>query len=286
MEPIEPKPETNNATENEDNKSFDWSLKSMVFYFQKASWYHRTYLLDIFVGIVLWIIAFAVFNGAVAPFQRYLPPDDATVAFPTRNDTVPTWALGVLDITPIIIIGIVLYFRRSVHDTHHALLGLFIGLALTSVITNVSKTYAGRYRPDWLSTFAALDIADGRMSFPSGHSSNSFTAMTYLVLYLCGKVKLFSNKTTSSFATHIAVFSPLIVCTFIAISRTRDYKHNFTDILAGALIGIFAAFWAYFTYYPTLSYADCDKPKTHPSLIKGSEESKHLQREEVEFSPV
>ena len=48
-------------------------------------------------------------------------------------------------------------------------------------------------------------------------------------------------------------------------SRTRDYVHNFSDINAGAAIGVSAAMIGYFINYPSLSQRDSDVPYSESS---------------------
>jgi len=236
-------------------------------------WWHKIYILDYVVFIVFFAIGLGAFDGAVQPFDRYLPPNDPTVAFPERSDTVPSYALYIIHVIALLICLSLQFWRRSLHDAHHCALGFITAVATVNLITNIIKTYAGRYRPDWYSTFAPDDIDDGRFSFPSGHSSNTFMACTYLVLYFCGTFKIFNKKTNHSFALSALVFCPFILCTFVAVSRTRDYKHNFSDILAGSLIGIFVAMWCYFVYYPPLSSKHCGLPKVfeRASIVQDTE---------------
>ena len=43
-------------------------------------------------------------------------------------------------------------------------------------------------------------------------------------------------------------------------SRTRDYVHNFSDINAGAGIGLSGALIGYYVNYPSLGDKNCDLP--------------------------
>lgn len=76
------------------------------------------------------------------------------------------WALIFLWLgTALIILGHAIFNKRP-HDGHHGLLSLYACVCLVNVITIALKTYAGRYRPDWLSTYAPSDSNEGRFSFP------------------------------------------------------------------------------------------------------------------------
>jgi diacylglycerol diphosphate phosphatase/phosphatidate phosphatase len=68
---------------------------------------------------------------------------------------------------------------------------------------------------------------------------------------------------------------------FTAVSRTQDYHHNFSGIfqfvgyilltkayiLAGTIIGVGCAWYAYHLYYPSLWHKDCHLPKLHSSKV-------------------
>lgn len=223
-------------------------------------WWHRSYLLDWIINIVLFLIS----NGTtyfMTPLVRYLPPNDPSVEYPLRPDIVSNAVLFVLAMfIPLLAICLMQIKRRSVHDFHHALMTLVITILLTNTITNALKYSAGRYRPNWL---AAQNGNEGHLSFPSGHSSTSFAGMLFLVLYLHGKFRVYSPEHSASFSKSILLASPLAIAFFIALSRTIDYHHNYSDIIAGALIGLGCAHYAYFLYYPPLSSKNCDQPKFH-----------------------
>ena len=46
------------------------------------------------------------------------------------------------------------------------------------------------------------------------------------------------------------LLAPISCAALIAISRTMDYRHHATDVIAGAIIGILVAWYAYRQYYP------------------------------------
>ena len=67
---------------------------------------------------------------------------------------------------------------------------------------------------------AALDgsiLKDGFRSFPSGHASTSFAGLTFLSLYLAGKMHLYDKRGHAASAW--LVFFPMIGAALIAISR-------------------------------------------------------------------
>jgi len=228
------------------------------------SWWHSSYGLDWAVSIILFVVVHGV-TFFTTPIQRFLPPNDPTVGYPKMADIVPSSVLFVLAIfLPFIAIALMQKRRRSAHDFHHAVMTLMITILLVNTVTTSLKYAAGRYRPNW---DAIEDEGnDGRLSFPSGHSSNSFAGMLFLVLYLHGKFRVYSEGHTSSFAQSVLLASPLSIAFFVAISRTIDYHHNYSDIIAGGLVGVSVAYYVYFLYYPPLSDKHCDLPKVHADI--------------------
>lgn len=48
--------------------------------------------------------------------------------------------------------------------------------------------------------------------------------------------------------------------TMIAISRTMDYRHHATDVIAGGVLGFVVALSIYYNYYPPLWHHSSQKP--------------------------
>jgi len=256
-------------------------IKNFLLGKDSDKWWHRWYILD-WALVVLLVIISEIVDKVAHPFNRFLPtistanyPDPA-VNYPILPDIVPDWLLVVLAVlVPIAFLLLCQIKIRNHHDFHHALLGLAVSLSLGLVITVPIKYLAGRYRPDFLARYTLNnDDTDARLSFPSGHSSTSFSSLVYISLYIAGKLRVFSDHAGSVFARSIASMLPLIMCTFIAVSRTMDYHHNFSDILAGAMIGFGVAFVAYFLYFPSLFHRRSNVPKSFADLQ--SEESEKL----------
>lgn len=72
------------------------------------------------------------------------------------------------------------------------------------------------------------NIHDAIVSFPSGHTSMSFSMMSFLVFCLQQYFK----------SNHILTYSQLLISFWIGITRIQDNKHREIDVLAGASIGI------------------------------------------------
>ncbi|KAH9966584.1 phosphatidic acid phosphatase type 2/haloperoxidase [Russula dissimulans] len=162
---------------------------------------------------------------------------------------------------------------RTWWDAHNSALGLVLSLSLAGAFTQAIKVTVGRPRPDLLSrcnpdqgvvdpTFGLSTAAichqsdrqilnDGFRSFPSGHSSLSFAGLTFLSLYIAGKLHLFDTRGHAPKAW-ISVL-PLFGAALVAISRTMDYRHHWHDVLAGSFLGIVTAYFSYRQYFPSLA---------------------------------
>ncbi|RHW69102.1 phosphatidic acid phosphatase [Trypanosoma brucei equiperdum] len=115
-------------------------------------------------------------------------------------------------------------------------------------IVDVLKIYAGRLRPDFLdrlrregfnATSSLVGVCDhareGRLSFPSGHSSCAFAAFTPLTMYFLGLSRAFNSGPV--WRIILSMF-PIYLAICVAASRTRDNRHHFSDILGGSVIGL------------------------------------------------
>ncbi|XP_017066239.1 putative phosphatidate phosphatase isoform X2 [Drosophila eugracilis] len=84
---------------------------------------------------------------------------------------------------------------------------------------------------------SARMLKEMRLSFPSGHSSFTFFAMVYLALYLQARMTWRGSK----LLRHLLQFLFIMVAWYTALSRVSDYKHHWSDVLAGSLIGSICA---------------------------------------------
>jgi membrane-associated phospholipid phosphatase len=127
---------------------------------------------------------------------------------------------------------------------------------------------------------------DGFAAWPSGHASFSWAGMLYLTFFLCAKFAISipylaprtysRDRNLASFEVHnhhhqgegdhrediplrnqaaappiyllILAFVPIGTALFISVSRWFDYRHAGFDIISGAVIGIFFA-WFGFRWY-------------------------------------
>lgn len=114
---------------------------------------------------------------------------------------------------------------------------LSIALIIEAVLCNLLlKPVVARTRPYDVNTAVRLIVnKPGDFSFPSGHTSASFTCTTGLFMF---RIKKFW-------------IPALVLSVLIAFSRMYLYVHYPTDILGGAVLGIMSGTAAWFIYRKT-----------------------------------
>ncbi|XP_014472626.1 PREDICTED: putative phosphatidate phosphatase isoform X2 [Dinoponera quadriceps] len=142
--------------------------------------------------------------------------------------------------------------------------GVFLfGTACTVLITDIAKYSIGRLRPHFMtlcvpnvnctlaknqhwyiqdfvctaSGITAKQLKEMRLSFPSGHSSFSAYTMVYLAIYLQLRMRWKGSRLLKHFLQLIC----LLTAWFTAMSRISDYKHHWSDVLAGSTLGVISA---------------------------------------------
>lgn len=242
----------------------------------------KLYALDWIVTCGLSMLVYYI-GYHITGFKRQFSLTDTSLRFPYAVDQrVGKHALYFLSaIVPLVaqIITNLLTIRSWV-DLHHSTLGLLLSLTMTGSITQIVKVAVGRPRPDVISRcmpipgsvdpvygLSTIDICtqtvtdileDGWRSFPSGHSSMAFSGLGFLAFYLSGKLHIFDTRGHAS-KVWLAI-APLSVASLVAISRTMDYRHHWHDVVAGSLLGLVLAHFAYKQYYPSLSHIEPHVP--------------------------
>ncbi|ORX73127.1 acid phosphatase/Vanadium-dependent haloperoxidase [Linderina pennispora] len=231
-----------------------------------------------------------LYLGIATPHYQYFSVTDKEISYPyvkpeDQTVTVPMLFFIATVVPAVIVVLYSLCLRRNLHDLHVGLLGLLLTISLTLMFTNGLKNVLGRPRPNLLARcqprhpkdggpladppqgLSSIDICEqpsigvlneGFRSFPSGHTSLSFAGMTYLSLYLAGKLHVFDNQ-GHSFKSFIVMF-PILVAGMVGASRVADYWHHPTDVFAGAFVGLATALFSYHQYYPVLYFVHCDRP--------------------------
>lgn len=145
-----------------------------------------------------------------------------------------------------------------------------------ALATNTIKSYVGYLRPVFyekcepdadFQECTGEDSLDARLSFPSGHSSLSFSGMTLLTCYLLARFGVYSGsavlqqspdgtvlmeyrkpeKIKKAFS--ILCLAPMAVACFVAASRVHDNMHFPADVLAGSMLGAVIAWFTHGVWY-------------------------------------
>ncbi|KAI5969720.1 hypothetical protein CANMA_001182 [Candida margitis] len=253
----------------------------------------KNYFSDWVISFVLLVYFFSIAEHA-NPFQRQFSTADLSISHPfavkERVSGVECILLAAL--VPLSVISAIVILKSYVgklksnsnplHVFQVSILGLSMSIFLDGVITDILKNWIARPRPDFLARCGAqvntsvnelVDISvctaplgdslllDGMRSTPSGHSSISFVAFLYLTLWLSGQFKLF-NSTPQHMYKYIVAFMPLLLATYISLSRVQDYRHHFIDVILGSTLGCIIAVLIYFHYWNDLQSDACDSPRS------------------------
>ncbi|XP_065360611.1 putative phosphatidate phosphatase [Calliphora vicina] len=160
-------------------------------------------------------------------------------------------------------------FARAFLKLHHNITPFVCGFALHTLFMHVAKITLGRLRPHFFEVCQPYRTSDDttcdspknhglyiedyecsnpystrymlynvHLSFPSGHSGSIFYGMIFIILYL----QRFS-KTLSQCRINIGLFMMVaqmlcaLLAWFVALSRVMDYKHHWSDVLVGIMLG-------------------------------------------------
>ncbi|KAI4663448.1 uncharacterized protein J4E78_003862 [Alternaria triticimaculans] len=244
------------------------------------------------------------------PFHRMFFLDNLAINYPhAEHERVPvSWLFIYAGAVPLgVLIAWALVLRPGTHKAHVTILGWFISMILTMFITDVIKNAVGRPRPDLIARckpapgtpahqLVTFDVCtetnhhvlhDGWRSFPSGHSSFSFSGLGYLALFIAGQCHVYRPR--ADLARVLLALAPLLGAALIAISRCEDYRHDVYDVSVGSVLGMAVAHYTYRRYYPALRNRGCAEPFPNPAdekgwgKVKGDEESLR-NAEEFELS--
>lgn len=160
-------------------------------------------------------------------------------------------------------------------NTYKHLGAYHAGLTIVTMLTTLAKGTVGRMRPYYItlcdpvymlrnhSSLSELCLSrpvlylgsdfecrsndigalqEAQFSFPSGHASQSFYAMVFLCLYLAARWRRFG------FGYLMMLVYTLLIgnASFTALTRVADFKHFYSDIAVGTLMGVAVAFWAFY----------------------------------------
>ncbi|KAI9715730.1 MAG: hypothetical protein M1828_000745 [Chrysothrix sp. TS-e1954] len=266
-----------------------------------ARLWRKSYASD-YIAIACILVAFMLIETFVEPFHRMFSLDNIAIQYPHAEvERVPPGMLF-LYATAVPLISLILWaliLRPGAHKAHVTFLGLFLSVFLTALLTDIVKNTVGRPRPDLLArckpasgtpehSLVSYDVCtetrhhrlqDGWRSFPSGHSSFSFSGLGYLALVIASQAHVL--RPSAPLPLVCLPLIPLIGALLIAVSRTEDYRHDVWDVTTGSLLGLLVAWMSYRRYYPPLTSRYCEEPHALDwPKINGS-----MKFKDVEMSP-
>ncbi|XP_065167826.1 putative phosphatidate phosphatase isoform X2 [Atheta coriaria] len=108
----------------------------------------------------------------------------------------------------------------------------------TTCESNISSLH--RYITDYQCSnpdISQRQLKEMRLSFPSGHSSFAMYTMLYFALFVGARFKCRTWSIIKHSIQYIAVLGAL----WVGMTRVSDYKHHWSDVLAGLAIGVVSA---------------------------------------------
>ncbi|KAK4534428.1 hypothetical protein CDCA_CDCA01G0453 [Cyanidium caldarium] len=143
--------------------------------------------------------------------------------------------------------------------------GLAEANGLTALLTIWVKCAAGRPRPHFAAVCKAYQdevlrmgctgdpmlVHEARKAFPSGHASISAAAATYLTCWIdhvCPQWFPHSPR-QMRWIRRLGALLPMTYAVAMAMTRVRDYHHDYVDVLAGLVLGAYVGHLVYRVRY-------------------------------------
>ena len=207
--------------------------------------YHE-WIFTIFLGLSSGVVALFIIPKEMITFY-----ENYNERYPYVGETIGSLFVGVFIIVmPCIIFVLLAVFKSRKMELSLTLLGFFQIIFLTLLITEILKLSVARPRPNYYS-YCGYDlekhqclgkpshVRDAKLSFPSGHSSNSFSSATFLVLLLSD---LFPG---CEIWWILLKLIPIYIAIWIGATRIIDHMHHVSDVIAGAFLGTGIALMIY-----------------------------------------
>ncbi|KAJ8285454.1 hypothetical protein GJAV_G00026950 [Gymnothorax javanicus] len=226
-------------------------------------------LLDVCCLIVVGL-PFAILTSQLNPFKRGFFCNDDSIKYPLREETISHQLLGGIMIPSVLLsmiigecISVYLKHIKSKSSTRNnyvvsvykAVGSYLFGAAMNQSMTDIAKYSIGRLRPYFLAAcqpmWEKIDCKPGiyienitctgedtlvdeaRLSFYSGHSSFSMYSMVFLTLYLQARLQV----EWARLVRPTVQFFLIAAAVYVGLSRVSDYKHHWSDVLAGFALG-------------------------------------------------
>ena len=212
----------------------------------------KTHLIEL--GIIAVFFMAAILGEFLPSHKMDIPGgrNNPMNSYKNTSNTMPSILNDIISLTvPMVFI---FFFSRNKRDSMNYLVTVSITFlfdySCSAFLTEVFKLFAGRPRPNYWALVDEGHEIDAYKSFPSGHSSVVFSGMMFLSLLISGELKVFAGN--GSLLRLCIALLPLVYACIIGITRTRDYWHNFDDVLGGTLLGCVVALVTYLTKFKSL----------------------------------
>lgn len=224
------------------------------------------------VFLILLVVGTAVFEMSLKPNHQYIPEAYKwNLAYPVKDNTVPSWSVPLIALLGpfACFFGYYVMYKETWKNLMRETFALINAVFITTFITSVAKNVVGRPRPDFLArcfpdgeekweggleygqalctTMNEHDFDDVWRSFPSGHSSWSFAGLGFLSLWLLGRTKPYDGRREPWKVCLVLI--PYFFAALIGLSRIIDYRHFWTDVFGGAILGSGVAIFVYSVFY-------------------------------------
>ncbi|SPP76341.1 putative phosphatidate phosphatase [Drosophila guanche] len=212
--------------------------------------------------------------SAMRTFKRGFFCSDLTIRYPYHECTITVPMLLLMKLLlPMLLISVVeimrickrFRMRLYLRNLWRSQATFSFGFIATFLTTELAKNVVGRLRPHFYQAcqprlndgtscsdpqnadlyveqfycsnrnISARQIRELHVSFPSAHSSLSFYSMCLLAFYVHS---VWQGRGSIRVLRHILQFLMLMAALCVSLSRVADYWHHWSDVLAGAVLGV------------------------------------------------
>lgn len=161
-------------------------------------------------------------------------------------------------------------FALNLANMYLWLYRFFFGLCVQSIIKNIGKCIVGKLRPhffdlckprltdgtactneinnnkyitdyvcdgEYTDEYTEREIISVYKAFPSGHASLISFGMFFLIFFI-------QNRWKPNALSRFVQVCCFAMAWFVSLSRVMDYKHHWSDVLAGSLLGSIVAYFS------------------------------------------
>jgi len=259
----------------------------------------KGFLIHVFIAI-FWIAYGMGARSTKVIYEMQFFERDPNLSYWVHDEQVPVWQLYFFSILipSVYILFLVLFLLRAKPFKLRLIVllwyavGLLQTIFMTTSLFNTIKFVTGKLRPnffglcnyagyqdawnsgDWtyynnntvagqVGSFSkclagSADFQDSRKSFLSGHAAISFCGMLYTSLLASSA---FHPQAWYYKLRFLVFIPPLYFSSWIGITRIQDKEHYTEDVLAGALLGMFVAWWNFTTIQTEIEKLEIKRPK-------------------------